>query len=66
MRQREFDISISPDGSVEVQVKGYHGKRCLEAVKWFEQMIGEMQARRLTSEYYDPEEEVQFRIERRG
>jgi len=66
MRQREFEIIIGPDGSVEVQVKGYKGKRCLEAAKMFEQMIGRAQAQRLTSEYYDPEEEVQYRIDQRS
>ena len=66
MRQREFEITIGRDGSVEVHVKGYKGKRCLEAAKMFEQMIGETQARHLTSEYYDPEEEVQFHVEHRS
>lgn len=66
MRQREFEITIGPDGSVELQVKGYKGKRCLEAVKMFEQMVGGVQSQRLTDEYYDPEEEVQYRIEQRS
>ena len=66
MRQREFDITIGPDGSVEVHVKGYKGKRCLEAAKLFETTIGETQARHLTSEYYDPEEEVQYHVEQRS
>ena len=66
MPQREFEITISPDGSVEVHVKGYRGKRCLEAVKLFEQVVGAAQAQRLTSEYYDPEEEVQYRIDQRS
>ena len=66
MRQREFEITIGPDGCVELQVKGYKGKGCLAAVKMFEQMVGEMRTQRLTSEYYDPEEEVQYRIEQRS
>ena len=66
MRQREFEITIGPDGSVELQVKGYKGKRCLEAAKMFEQMVGGVQSQLLTDEYYDPEEEVQFRIEQRS
>jgi hypothetical protein len=66
MRQREFEITIGADGSVEVHVKGYKGKRCLEAVKMFEQMVGQTQSRRLTSEYYDPEEEVQYHVEQRS
>ena len=59
MRQREYEITISPDGSVEVHVKGYKGRRCLDAVKLFEQLVGEKKSERLTSEFYDPEEEVQ-------
>jgi len=66
MRLREFDITIGPDGSVEVHVKGYKGKGCLEAVKVFEQMVGPTQSQRLTSEYYDPEEEVRYHIEQRS
>ena len=65
MRQREFEITISKDGSVEVHVKGYKGRRCLEAVKMFERVVGKQKAQRLTSEYYDPEEEVQYRIDQR-
>ena len=66
MRQREFEITIGPDGSVELRVKGYKGKRCLEAVKMFEQMVGGVQSQRLTDEYYDPEEEVQYHMEQRS
>jgi hypothetical protein len=65
MAQREFDIAIAPDGSVEVQVKGYKGKSCLEAMKIFEQVVGEMKARRETDEFYEPDEHVQFNIEQR-
>jgi len=65
MFQREFEITISPDGSVELHVKGYKGKRCLEVVKMFEQMVGGVQSQRLTSEYYDPEEEVRYQVEQR-
>ena len=31
MPQREFDITIGKDGSVELQIKGYKGRACLEA-----------------------------------
>ncbi len=63
--QREFDITIAPDGSVEVHVKGYKGKSCLEAMKIFEQVVGEMRSRRETSEFYEPDEHVQFNIEQK-
>ena len=65
MPQREFEITIAPDGSVEVLVKGYKGKSCLEAMKIFEQVVGEMKSQRETSEFYEPDEQVQINIEQR-
>lgn len=66
MPQREFDITIAPDGSVEIHVKGYKGKSCLEAMKIFEQAVGEMKSQRETSEFYEPDEQVQFNMENKG
>jgi hypothetical protein len=65
MPQREFDITIAPDGGVEVHVKGYKGKSCLEVLKIFEQVVGEMQSRQETSEFYEPDEQVQLNIDQR-
>ena len=65
MPQREFEITIGADGSVEVHVKGYKGKSCSEAVKLFEQIVGEIRSEQKTSEFYEPEEQVQFRIDQR-
>jgi hypothetical protein len=66
MNQREFEISIAPDGTVELHVKGYKGKSCIEALKMFEQIVGEVKSRRETSEFYEPDEQVQYRIEQKG
>ena len=65
MAQREFNITIGADGNVEVHVKGYKGKSCTEAVKLFEKIVGEIRAEQKTTEYYEPEEQVQFRIDQR-
>lgn len=65
MPQREYEITIAPDGSVEVHVQGFKGKRCLEAAKLFAEIVGEQQTRRETSEFYEPEEEVQYHIDQR-
>ncbi len=65
MAQREFNITIGADGSVEVHVKGYKGRNCSEAVKLFEQIVGEIKAEQKTSEFYEPEELVRFEIEQR-
>ena len=65
MPQREFDITIGKDGSVELHVKGYKGRACLEAVKMFEQIVGEMKSEQKTSEFYEPEEQVRYYIDQR-
>ena len=65
MAQREFDIILGADGSVEVLVKGYKGRSCSEAVKLLEQIVGEIRSEQKTGEFYEPEEQVQFRIEGR-
>jgi len=65
MAQREFNITIGADGSVEVHIQGYKGKSCSEAVKLFEQIVGEIQAEQKTGEFYEPEEQVQYRIDQR-
>ena len=65
MPQREFDITIGPDGSVELHVKGFKGKSCLKAMKMFEQIVGEVKSQRETNEFYEPEEQVQYHIDQR-
>ena len=66
MAQREFNITIGADGSVEVHLKGYKGKNCTEAVKLFEQIVGEVKSEQKTSEFYEPEELVRFEIKQRS
>lgn len=65
MPQREFEITIAADGQVELHVKGYKGKSCLEAMKIFEQVVGELKSRRETSEFYEPDETVRINIDQR-
>lgn len=65
MAQREFDITIGADGVVEVHLKGFKGKTCMEVVKMLEQIVGELKSEQKTSEFYEPEEQVQFRIDHR-
>ena len=63
MPEREFDITIGKTGEVELHVKGIKGRACLDVVKVFEEMVGEMKSRQETSEFYEPEEQVQYRID---
>jgi len=66
MPQREFDITIATDGSVEVHVHGFKGRRCLDAVRVFERAIGKITAQRQTSEFYEPDEQVRLDIHHRS
>lgn len=65
MAQREFDLTIHPDGRVEVHVKGFPGKSCLEAAKFFEETVGQVLSLTTTHEFYEPEEQVRYRLENR-
>jgi hypothetical protein len=65
MPQREYEITIGRDGKVELNIHGYKGKGCLDAVKMFEQIIGSVESQRATSEFYEPEEQVQYRVDQR-
>jgi hypothetical protein len=62
MSQREFEITIAADGSVELHIKGYKGKACLEVVKAFEAIVGPAAIKKLTSEFYEPEEKVKYHL----
>lgn len=63
MPQREFDITIEPDGHVQLHIQGYKGKSCLDAVKMFERIVGELKSQQVTSEFYEPDEVVRYHIE---
>lgn len=65
MPQREYEITIGPDGWVEVHVKGFKGKSCLAAAKLFEEIVGDVKSRQMTSEFYEPDEEVRYDVEQR-
>ena len=65
MPQREYEITIGPGGEVQLHIHGHKGNACLEAVKLFEQIVGEIKAQQQTSEFYEPEEQVQFRLDQR-
>jgi hypothetical protein len=63
MPQREFEISIGKTGEVELHIKGFKGRGCAEVAKMFEEIVGEMKSQQHTSEMYEPEEQVQFRLD---
>jgi hypothetical protein len=64
MPQREFDITIAADGRVELQIHGYKGKGCLDMMKVFQEIVGELESQSLTQDYYAPDEDVRRNVER--
>jgi hypothetical protein len=65
MPEREFDLTIAKNGEVELHVKGIKGRACLDVVKVFEEIVGEAKSQQTTGEFYEPEEQVQYRIDQR-
>jgi hypothetical protein len=52
--KKELEITIGPDGSVQVLVKCVKGQSCVEETKFLEEALGDtIESRELTSEYYE-------------
>lgn len=60
--RKELEITIKPDGEVEIVTHGFKGQSCLDAVAPFQAVLGELKHQEYTSEYY--EREKTRRIER--
>ena len=52
MTPRLIEVTVSPQGAVTVQTRGYVGADCLQASKFLEQALGVTTADRKTAEYY--------------
>lgn len=63
MKERELQIIIAPNGEVNLHIHGYKGPSCLEVIKLFEQIVGQVKSYEKSSGFYEPEEEVRFRID---
>jgi hypothetical protein len=62
-RKRDIEVSIAPDGRVQVHVKGMPGKQCLKVRQLLEEVLGPLESQRLTSEYYEPEDDLPVSLE---
>ena len=52
MTPRLIEVTVSPQGAVTVQTRGYVGADCLQASKFLEQALGVATADSKTPEYY--------------
>ena len=65
MTQKEYEITIEPNGQVRLHIKGIKGSQCMDIAKLFEQIVGKEVSKDLTSEFYEPAEQVRLNIEQR-
>jgi hypothetical protein len=55
---REIIVSISPEGEVEVSVKGHAGTGCKDLTRQLEAALGQTTADTKTAEYHLPEHQA--------
>ena len=57
--KKELEITIGPDGEVQVLVKCIKGQSCVEETKFLEEALGNtIESRELTDEYYEQPQTV--------
>ena len=52
MTQKTIEIIINPDGSLEIEAKGFQGADCQKATAFLVVALGETRSRRTKAEYY--------------
>lgn len=66
MAQREeIEITITPEGKVVARTRGMKGSSCLAAAELLQQLVGPMESKELTSEYYELQVRTQAGLETR-
>ena len=63
MAKEELEIEISPSGKVTARTIGIKGSRCLDVAEFLAQIVGRVESRQLTSEYYEATEQVQQQVD---
>ena len=58
MTMQELEITIDNEGRVVVHVKGVQGEECLALTKDLENVVGDVQERFYSSDYYEQPAEV--------
>ena len=63
MDRPEFDITVDKDGKLHVQVKGVHGRKCMELADLIRDIVGTEESRKATSEFYGLDEQVRMNVQ---
>lgn len=61
----EFEVTIGPNGEIQVEVKTGDGKSCLELTEFLEQALGKVKDRKLKPEYYRQTDKSRQEIRRK-
>ena len=60
MAKKQLKIKLLPNGEIQMETVGIKGKKCLDYVKFIEQLTdGKVYKQELTKEYYEQEEVYQ-------
>jgi hypothetical protein len=54
-----IEIVIAPDGSSQIETKGYSGNSCREASRFMEQALGQSLSEQLKPEFHQPAEQAE-------
>lgn len=63
MAREELEIEISPSGKVTARTIGIKGARCLDVADFLAKVVGRVESRELTNEYYEASEQVQNQVD---
>jgi hypothetical protein len=63
MAKEEFEIEVGRDGKITIKTIGIKGERCIDAAEALVKLIGREEARELTSEYYEVEQDVSGHVD---
>lgn len=50
--QKTYDVTIAPNGKVQIEAKGFEGKECTDATSWLEKLLGRITGRKKKKEFY--------------
>lgn len=63
---RTIEITVSSNGEIQVETRGFSGSECQEASKSIEEALGRRSGERLTIEFYQTVQKTQSERTRNG
>jgi hypothetical protein len=60
MEREEIELDIAATGEVRVHIKGLKGERCMDVVRFFQELVGPVKEQQLTREFYERDGRVRI------